>query len=250
MKILSVVCARAGSKGLRSKCIAKIEDKMVIEFSIEYSLSLGKYVKTVVSTDIDRLIDYCKKNRVDYIKRDPKLCRDDTRIEDVLADAIEKKGEDADYCSLVYGNIPTRYPEIFHRAIKFLEVHTDYSATISMQNVEKFHPEWMFDYNNEILPKKVGIHYRRQVLPQKMIHDGHTLVFKIAEFLERYKKLITYDSKFKYSIYGNKIKPLINNEVIIDIDTAKDLKLAEAVIKNANRHRGKTKWKFGSHGAK
>jgi CMP-N-acetylneuraminic acid synthetase len=33
-----------------------------------------------------------------------------------------------------------------------------------------------------------------------------------------------------YSIFGSTIKPLLNSEAIIDIDTAKDLKLAEAMM--------------------
>ncbi len=103
---------------------------------------------------------------------------------------------------------------------------------ISMQNVEKFHPEWMFDFNNEVLPKDKELHYRRQMLPQKMIHDGHTLIFKSKEFINKYKGLIPYDTEYKYSIYGDRIKPIINSKVIIDIDTERELELAEAVIKN------------------
>lgn len=233
MKILSVVCARAGSEGLKNKCVVKLNGKMVVEYSIEYSLSLGKDVRTVVSTDIEELIDYCRKKNIIYIKRNPKICEDESKIDGALADAIEKEGYGCDYCSLVYGNIPTRYPEIFHKAYSFLEENKYYDAVISMQNVEKFHPEWMFDYNDDILPKMVETCYRRQGLSKKMIHDGHTLIFKSDEFLKRYKGLVNYDSEYKYSVFGDKIKPLINAEVIIDIDTAKDLKLAQAVIRNA-----------------
>lgn len=230
MKVLSVVCARAGSKGLNSKCTAKIRDKMVAEYAIEYSLSFGNSVRTVVSTDIKELIDYCKKNNVNYIKRNPEFCTDESKIEDALVEAIEKYGKDMQFCSLVYGNIPMRYPAMFYEALRFLERNKDYDAVISMQNVEKFHPEWMFDFNDEVLPKEKGTHYRRQMLSQKMIHDGHTLIFKSEEFRKRYQGVIPYDREYRYSIYGVKIRPLITNEIIIDIDTEKDLKLAEAVI--------------------
>lgn len=232
MKILSVVCARAGSKGMKNKCIARIRDKMVIEYSIEYSLSLGKDVKTVVSTDIPDAIDYCKANDIEYIKRHPTLCEDAASIYDVLTDAIEKKGEGCVYCSLVYGNIPIRYPELFHEASKFLEDHPDYTAAISMQDVGKFHPKWMFDYNDDHLPKKniKDKYYRRQMLPPKMIHDAHTLIFKIEGFLKRHKKLVAYDRERMYSVYGDRIKPFISDELIIDIDTENDLKIARALI--------------------
>lgn len=237
--VLSVVCARAGSKGLRNKCIKKINGKMLIEYTIEYSLSLGERVKTVVSTDIEEALDYCRKNNIDYIKRAPKMCADSSRIEDTLADAIEKKGKGCDYCSLVYGNIPTRYPALFHDALGFLENNKDYDAVVSMQDVGKYHPEWMFDFNEEVIPKVKEAHYRRQMLAPKMIHDGHTMIFRSTPFCKRYKHIIGYDSGYKYSIFGSKIKPLVNDEIIMDIDSEKDFKIAEALI--LNRRSGKAK---------
>ena len=230
MKVLSVICARKGSKGFKNKCGARIVDKMVVEYSMQYSLSLGKNVKTVVSTDIEELIDYCKQNNIAYIKRNPIMCMDDSKIDDALADAIEKEGKGYEYCSLVYGNIPTRYPEIFKKASEFLHTHKDYDGAISMQNVEKFNPEAMYDYNEETLPFEEKSSYRRQTNPQKMIHDGHTFIFKSQKFYKRFKNGESYNTKCLYSVYGDKFKPIINNEVVIEIDTEKDFKLTKAFI--------------------
>ncbi len=232
MKVLSIVCARAGSKGMNNKCIAEINNKMVVEYSIEYSLSLGDDVETVVSTDIEELIEYCRKNNINYIKRDPKFCTDDCKIDDAIAEVLGKREIDYPLCSLVYGNIPTRYSCIFFETLSFLEANNGFDAAISMQNVEKYHPAWMFEFNDEVLPKEKEAHYRRQMLPQMMIHDGHTLIFKSKEFINKYKGLISYNSEYKYSIYGDRIKPIINDKVIIDIDTRKELELAGAVITN------------------
>jgi len=225
-----VIFARAGSKGMKNKCVSRIDGKMVAEYSIEYSLALGKEVKTVVSTDIDSLINYCKDNNIDYIMRDPKFCRDEVAIDGAVADAIEQMGTNYEYFNLVYGNIATRYPDLFHQALNFLKEYKDYDAAISMQNVEKYNPMWMFDYNETILPEGHICQYRRQDLPQKMIHDGHTFLFRIDRFINKYRCVNPYKSDHMYSIYGDKIKPLINNDVIVDIDTEKDLKLAESVI--------------------
>ena len=70
MKVLSVICAREGSKGLANKCVARIDNKMVVEYAIEYSLSLGSSVETVISTDIAQVTEYCKKKNITYIERD------------------------------------------------------------------------------------------------------------------------------------------------------------------------------------
>ena len=233
MKILSVVCARAGSKGLINKCVARVNNKMVVEYAIDYSLSLGSNIETVVSTNIEEVIEYCRKKNIAYIERDLRFCTDDSKIDDTLADAIEKKGHGGEYCSLVYGNIPIRYPNLFHDALNYLQRNKGYDAVISMQNVEKYHPEWMFDYNENILPLEKESHYRRQFLPQKMIHDGHTLLFRKEEFCSRYNGRLAYNKEYMYSIFGSNIKPLVNNEIIVDIDARKDLILAEALIQNS-----------------
>lgn len=237
MKILSVVCARSGSVGLKNKCVERINGKMVVEYSIEYSLSLGKDIKTVVSTDIEELIAYCVKKNITYIRRNPKLCLNDSRIENALADAIEKEGEGYIYGSLLYGNIPIRFPKMFHEAVNYLKEHKDYDAVISMQNVEKFHPEWMLDYSDEILPRQIETQHSRQALSQKMISDGHTLVFNAEKFYKRFKGINPYNQGYMYSMYGDKIKPLITKELIIDIDTKKDFELAKAIIENRSLRR-------------
>jgi len=232
MNVLSVVCARAGSKGLKNKCVVKINHKMVIEYSIEYSLSLGKDVKTVVSTDIEEVINYCENRNIRFIRRDRELCTDGSRIEGTLADAIDRDKDNCKYVSLVYGNIPLRYPKLFHQAIEILKENEDFDAVVSMQNVEKYHPDWMFDYNEGLLPKEKETHYRRQMLPQKMIPDGHTLIFKSEGFYRRFKGMVAYEKDYRFSIFGEKIRPLINSELIIDIDTEKDIILAEKVIQS------------------
>ena len=231
MKVLSLICARAGSKGVKNKCIRKIGHKLVFEFSIEYSLSLGKEVKTVVSSDIKKILDYCEKENIELINRKSELCSDNSRIEGTLADAIIKKGEGIGYCSLVYGNIPTRHADLFYESLDFLEQNKDYDAVISMQEASKFHPDWMFDYNEEILPKKKETHYRRQMLNQQMYCDGHTLIFRINKFLEKYNSMTDNNREYIFSIYGEKIKPILNDKIIIDIDSEKDLKMANCVIK-------------------
>jgi len=233
MSVLSVVCARAGSKGLPNKCMACIGNKRVVEYSIEYSMSLGENVKTVVSTDIEGLIKYCQNNNITYIRRKPGLCKDESKIDDALADAIEKTGEQYELCSLVYGSIPTRYKDLFYEAVDFLKHHPDYDAVLSMENVEKFNPAWMFDLNEEILPLVKEVNHRRQGLPQKMTHIGHTFIFRTKEFYERYKHVRLYDRIYLYSIFGSKIKPMLTDTLIIDIDNERDLKIARAVLSNS-----------------
>ena len=108
--------------------------------------------------------------------------------------------------------------------------HPDYDAAITMQTVEKYHPDWMFDLSDEVLPKIKHSAHRRQLLSPLMIHDGHTLLFHVGGFLDRYHGRADYEKSVLYTVFGLKIKPVINDCVIIDIDNEKDLITAEALL--------------------
>lgn len=233
MSVLSVITARKGSKGLKDKVAQKIGGKYVFEYSLDYSLGLSDRIKkeavTVVTSDSEIIKKYCMDRKILFVDRMPQLASDTARIDDVIYDAYVKVGREFKYISLLYGNIPTRYPDEFLKAFDFLEKNPDYDAALSMQNVEKHNPAWMFELNGEILPVKKEEGYRRQDLRQLMIHDGHTILVRSGYFIKFMKS--KKDKRILLEEFGKKIKPVLNNKLIIDIDTEKDLKLAEAVLK-------------------
>lgn len=236
MSIFSLVTVREGSKGLGNKCTRNINGKLVFEYTIEYSLDLNRRIVgevfTVVSSDSEVIRKYCLEKDICFIQRSPQLASDVARIEDVVYDAYCKVGGDFDFISLLYGNIPTRYPVEFLKAYNFLVEHEDYDCVLSMQKVDKFNPAWMFELDEGILPAKKSGAYRRQDLKEFMIHDGHTVLFRTKHFLEFMRG--NAKEAIMYEVFGRKIKPMLSNELVIDIDTGKDLELAEAVLKFRN----------------
>lgn len=234
MCIFSLIVARKESKGLKEKVVQKINNKYIFEYSIEYSLGLAdkfnKKVLTVVSSDSEIIEDYCLRKNITFIRRSPKLTSDIIPIEDVIYDAYVSVGRKFKYISLLYGNIPLRYYDEFLRAFTFLEENFDYDAVLSMQNVEKYNPAWMFEFNENVLPIKEKQGFRRQDLKPFMIHDGHTVLIRADYFIEFMNK--GKATKVMYESFGRKIKPLLNTKLIIDIDTKKDLEMAEAIVEN------------------
>jgi len=239
MNILSVVAIRKGSKGLESKCTRKIDGKAVFEYTVEYSIELNNKIEeevlTVVSSDSEIVREYCLRAGIFFIERSQQLASDTARIEDVIYDTYRRVGKEFDYISLLYGNIPTRYLEEFLKAYNVLQENKGYDAIISMQNLEKYNPAWMFELNEDILPRKEEEGYRRQDLGQFMGPDGHTILFRTKYFLEFRKRNLPI--KVMYEAFGNKIKPMLNGKLIIDIDTERDLKLAEAVLRFRNEEK-------------
>jgi len=232
MSIFSVITIREGSEGLRNKCLRKIGAKAVFEYTIEYSIALAckieEEVFTVVSSDSEVVSKYCSESNINFLKRTTELASNLARIEDVIYDTYREVGRDFDYISLMYGNIPVRYPDEFVKAYSFLQKNKDYDAVLSMQKVEKFNPAWMYELNKNVLPAKKSEGFRRQDLTQLMIHDGHTVLFRAKHFLKFMENNPVHT--IMYQAFGKKIKPMLNDRLIIDVDTEKDLKLAEAVL--------------------
>lgn len=236
MGIFSIITVREGSQGIKNKCMRKIGSKAVFEYTVEYSMDLGNRLEgavfTVMSSDSETAREYCSRNNIHFLDRSPLLASDVARIEDVVFDAYCQVGRSFDYISLLYGNIPVRYPHEFLRAYKFLEENEDYDAVISMQNVEKYNPAWMFKLNEDLLPVKQEEGYRRQDLQQFMGPDGHTVLFRTKHFLEHMER--GSKTGIMYEALGKKIKPMLNDKLIIDIDTERDLKLAEIALRLRN----------------
>ncbi len=232
MSIISIITVRAGSKGLKNKCLKKIRGKPVFQYTVDYSLNLEHIMNneffTVVSTDSSDILRLCEENGITFIERDSALASDDARIEDVVYDAYLKIGRDFDFISLLLGNVPTRYPQEFLNAYEFLLEHQEYDCVLSMQNVEKFNPAWMYELDKDMLPMTRSTVYRRQDLKQHMIPDGHTILFRSARFIEFMQK--NPKTSYMFEPFGDRIKPWLNNEVIIDIDTEKDFLFAEAFL--------------------
>lgn len=231
MSILSLITVRKGSKGAKNKCERVIGGKMVFEYTVEYSLRLERLIDglvTVVSSDSDVLEEYCSSRHIHFVRRSEVLASDSACIEDVILNGYNNLGRSFDYISLLYGNIPVRHTEEFMRAYDFLEGNFDYDAALSMQVVGKYNPAWMFELDEDVLPGKRFEQYRRQDLAQLMIHDGHTVLFRSGYFLEYMRSRPV--RQFMYDQFGKKIKPVINDRLIVDIDSEKDFALADAVL--------------------
>jgi len=221
---LSIITARVGSKRLPNKNILNLNGKMVFEYTIDYAKKLNTDV--VVSTDSQVIINYCINNGIRYINRDKSLSTDETKIEDVIYDVCLKLS-DYNYISLLYANIPTRYEEIFNKSMELIK---DYDCVMSFRKVEHENPEVVFPYTDDILPMMISKEYMSQKRNNYMVHDGHTILFNTKKFKE-YMQQEHKGPNYLYRQFGCKIKPLIHDNIVLDIDNLNDFKLAEAYLK-------------------
>ncbi len=95
-KILAIIPARGGSKGIPRKNIRLLAGKPLIAYSIEAALK-SKYIdKVVVSTEDEEIAEVAKIYGAEVIKRPIKLAKDDVTLDPVIYHAmicIERKDD-------------------------------------------------------------------------------------------------------------------------------------------------------------
>ena len=87
-KILGLIPARAGSKGLKNKNILKINGKPLIEYTINAAKNSKLISEIYVTSDCKKVNKISKKNNLNFIKRPKNLAGDGTQIFDVIIHSI------------------------------------------------------------------------------------------------------------------------------------------------------------------
>ena len=126
LKVLAVIPARGGSKGLINKNLLEIAGKSLIEFPIEFCLRSKIVTHTVVSTDSDKIQDKSLKcGALVPFLRPPDLSSDLATTESVLKHAIDYMESNFsinyDYCVFMTATSIFRPENLIERGIEFLE---------------------------------------------------------------------------------------------------------------------------------
>ena len=91
MKVVSVITARGGSKGVPRKNIRKILNKPLIAYTIEKSLESNIFSHVIVTTEDKEIAKISKKFGTEVPFMRPKnLAKDNTGMADVLIHAVKK----------------------------------------------------------------------------------------------------------------------------------------------------------------
>lgn len=223
-KILAVIPARGGSKGLPKKNIVELEGKPLVAWSIEAAVSSKLITKTVVSSDSDEILDISKRYGADTIKRPPRLSTDSAKSESALLHVIKelkKSGEEFDYIVLLQPTSPLRGANDIDAAFeKFFQ--SDATALISVYETDNKILKAFKENDNGYIEGISNNRYpfaRRQDLPKTYMSNGAIYIIKTSEFI-RSKKL-----------FSKKSVPFeMDEDKSLDIDTADDLNKAKKYL--------------------
>lgn len=229
MKILAVIPARGGSKGVPRKNIKLLGNKPLIEFTIDSAKNATLLTEIVVSTDDDEIaiaaeLAGCKPPFI----RPTNLAQDHSTSIEVVQHAVEffeKQNSFFDAVCLLQPTSPFRENGFIDKAIeKFIE--SDADSLISVLPVpHQYNPHWTFEVNNGTLKIATGeekIISRRQDLPDAFHRDGSIYITKIQTLKNG-------------SFFGNKIAYIESNaKFYVNIDTITDWENAEKIL-NLNK---------------
>ncbi len=149
MKILAVIPARGGSKGIPLKNIYPLANRPLIEYTIEAILNTKIEFTVAVSTDSDKIKEVVRKyETVTIIDRPESISGDKASTEDTLIHALEYfenvEGEKFDYVLTLQPTSPFRKSETIDRFISdFEKVKDKFDAQLSL--TEDYTDFWVND---------------------------------------------------------------------------------------------------------
>lgn len=227
-KILALIPARGGSKGVPRKNIRSVGGKPLIAYSIESALAAGNdFYRILVSTDDPEIAEISKKYGAEVpFLRPQDLGGDRIAMLPVIKHAVQfVENQDQvkiDWVFLMQPTAPFRTKEDIHNAIQ-LANEGGCDSVISVVQVFAVHPILMKRIeNNQLLPfcieEKEGTR-RQDYEPSAFMRNG-------AIYLT--KRNILMD---KNSIWGETIRPYVMPEQrSLNIDSEMDLKLVDLIM--------------------
>ena len=179
MKILAVIPARAGSKGIPNKNIRIIGGKPLIYYSMNNAKKSKYITDIIVSTDSETVKLISNQMGIKYKDRDESLSGNSITLDSVIYDAIPKE-EEWDYIITMQPTSPTLKVETLDAAIEYA-IKNDLDTVISAINAP--HLSWR-EENGQKVPNYVE-RLNRQYLPANYLETGAFVISKYGVVTEK-----------------------------------------------------------------
>jgi CMP-N-acetylneuraminic acid synthetase len=222
MKIITVIPARGGSKGILGKNIYPLSGKPLLAHSIESALKVERIDRLVVSTDDKAIAEIATQYGAEVVVRPEDISGDTASSELALLHVLEtlllKEGYHPDLLVFLQCTCPLTLPEDIDGAVKLL---LDQQADTAFAVTRSHYILWKKDtYGNFI-----GINHdknkrlMRQQCEEQFVETGAIYVMRVDGFLAA-----------KNRFFGKTVGYELPRERFCDIDTPMDFFLAEQMM--------------------
>ncbi|MFZ3122402.1 MAG: acylneuraminate cytidylyltransferase family protein [Thermodesulfovibrionales bacterium] len=222
LKVLGIIPARGGSKGMPKKNIRHLLNKPLIVWTIEQALK-SKYIdRVIVSTDDPAIAKISRKHGADVpFMRPAELATDKAKSIGAVFHALLSLPEKYDYVVLLQPTSPLRTADDIDACVK-LCMSKGGNSCVSVTESEK-NPHWMYSLNkngrmHKLIQTEKTID-RRQDLPKVYALNGAIYVAQV-DWLLNNKAFVT-DETYAY---------IMPKERSVDIDNDLDFRFAEFLL--------------------
>lgn len=228
MKILVIIPARGGSKGIPHKNIKPLAGKPLIHYTIDVARQIVTDKDICVSTDDQEIIkcveDYGLK--IPFV-RPAKLATDTAGTYEVLLHALdyyEKQGKNFDTVILLQNTSPFRTAEQVKEAMQLYKDGIDMVVSVKECPANPYY--CVFEENADgwlQICKGDGKITRRQDAPKVYEYNGAIYIINANSL----KQMPLY-------AFSHRVKYVMDAQSSIDLDTMFDWNMAEMTIKERN----------------
>lgn len=224
-KIVAIIPARGGSKGLTRKNIIDLAGKPLIAWTIEAALKSKYITKTIVSSEDEEILNFSKNYGAEIIKRPDNLASDTATSESVVdhtIDFLQCNGEEFDILVLLQPTSPLRTSIDIDSAFETMFDNNSTAIISVFETDNKTLKSFKYGVNGYIegISNNKYPFMRRQDLPKTYMPNGAIYIVNINAF--RISKGFMTDRTSCY------VMPITRS---LDIDTELDLRSIERIIK-------------------
>jgi CMP-N,N'-diacetyllegionaminic acid synthase len=228
MRVIGLIPARGGSKGVPRKNIRLLAGKPLLWYTAAAAREATRLARVILSTDDPEIADVGRACNLEVpFLRPADLASDGTGTLAVVQHAIaalEAEGERIDAVCLLQPTAPFRTAGIIDGCIDLLE-RTRADAVVTVAEVpHEYNPHWVYFADpTGTLHLSTGDEQpipRRQDLPRSFHRDG-------AVYLTRRDVVMEQHSLYGKTLRGFVVDPTVPN---VSIDTMRDWDRAEAVM--------------------
>jgi CMP-N-acetylneuraminic acid synthetase/UDP-N-acetylglucosamine:LPS N-acetylglucosamine transferase len=218
-KILVVIPARGGSKGIPRKNIRLLNNKPLISYSIDIAKSSEYVDDVVVTTDDAEIALLSEKFGASVIRRSEELAGDEVPLDPVVYDAMIHKEklafDEYDIVITLQPTSPLLKTSTLDRAIEKFE---DFAVDSVLSVVDDRHLSWGYDETNERYFPNYIERKNKQFLPKDFRETGALLATR--------RNFVHEDSRL-----GTNLELIeVSREESVDIDNFEDWWIAEGYL--------------------
>jgi CMP-N-acetylneuraminic acid synthetase len=220
VRVLGLIPARGGSKGIPGKNLVPLLGRPLIEWTLDAARESRELTDVVVSTDAEGIADVAARAGARVLRRPAELAADETPMRDVVLHALDEL-EECDVVVLLQPTSPLRRAQHVDEATVLLR-ETGADAVVSVVEVpHRYVPQSLMQMiDGRLVALEGDVPSRRQDKAVLYARNGPAVLAVRSESARRHATL-----------FGEVCRPYVMSPAdSVDVDEPSDLELAEFLL--------------------